>query len=729
MLTIYNAGAFSTQYINTGTGGATWQIGATSNDYGSGGGKFVFTYGAASLNSILTLIQATKNVSIGTTDDVSRLYVVGAHTSGRGIISVNSSDIAYLHLSSTSASATDVAVRYAKSDVEKWVLGMVGGGATDYTFRLTGSGLASNVFNVNLATGLTTYNYAVTATDALIATGSDTTGTRVSIFNTSVGGILWNIFSGGSAATLGAAGNLIFRNSTAGATRMSLSPGGVLRLNAYGSGGITGSPTRYLAVDVNGDVIETTGGAGSQWTTTGSGIYYNGAVSIATTQFSTNSKLLVGDYLSLGTSAIAQFNGFIRVKDQIILHNTSNIALESYIQCQAANSLTTDGNFSLGTTATSTKLTVYQNSSSTTTIDQGITIGNGNGTTGVMAAVKFGTYGDLAGSTAYAKQFIAGWRNADGAGFGDLILGNYKGDDGLGVARYEDTAIKIKKSGNVIVGAFDTTDIQPTFATVRLQVNGSLYISNTAADAGQWINGGTGAWSFIQYSNLGTNKFIEGYRDADALYHIAPGASLATNTGLNMNSGGRIHIGGNSFTGLLTISGAHPGGFGMLRLISSDVCIIDMDSQSYDNRLRHKINGVDTWFIGMLDSTTIKWTDSGNNAKLTLTTGGTLTATADVVAYSDVRLKADINTIDDALNKVLSLRGVYYTRIDLEDKSRKIGVIAQETEKILPELITVSSDGILGVSYGNMSGVFIEAFKEQQKQIEELKSIIDALTK
>jgi chromosomal replication initiation ATPase DnaA len=112
-----------------------------------------------------------------------------------------------------------------------------------------------------------------------------------------------------------------------------------------------------------------------------------------------------------------------------------------------------------------------------------------------------------------------------------------------------------------------------------------------------------------------------------------------------------------------------------------------------------------------------------------LDTSGNLTATGDVIAYSDERLKTNIETITGALDKVMSLRGVSYNRIDTEDKSRKIGVIAQETEKILPELITVSSDGILGVSYGNMSGVFIEAFKEQQKQIEELKSIVNNITK
>ena len=256
-------------------------------------------------------------------------------------------------------------------------------------------------------------------------------------------------------------------------------------------------------------------------------------------------------------------------------------------------------------------------------------------------------------------------------------------------------------------------------------------MANTTTDCGQWINAFTGGWSFVQYQNNGTNKFIQGYRDADALYHIAPGDSLATNTGLNMSSAGRINIGGNSFNGLLTLQGSHISGYGLLNLESTDSCLISMNSSStYDVRIRYKYQSSDQWYVGMADNTSFKWINaSGSTVSLSLTQAGTLTAAGDVVAYSDVRLKADINTIDDALNKVLSLRGVYYTRLDLEDKSRKIGVIAQETEKILPELITVSSDGILGVSYGNMSGVFIEAFKEQQKQIEELKSIVNNITK
>ncbi len=113
---------------------------------------------------------------------------------------------------------------------------------------------------------------------------------------------------------------------------------------------------------------------------------------------------------------------------------------------------------------------------------------------------------------------------------------------------------------------------------------------------------------------------------------------------------------------------------------------------------------------------------------MTVSNGGTITATADVVAYSDKRVKENIETIDNALNKVLSLRGVTYNRTDKEDKSQKIGVIAQEIQKILPQVVQEQEDGMLGVSYGNITAVLIEAIKEQQTQIEELKQLVNTLT-
>ena len=70
------------------------------------------------------------------------------------------------------------------------------------------------------------------------------------------------------------------------------------------------------------------------------------------------------------------------------------------------------------------------------------------------------------------------------------------------------------------------------------------------------------------------------------------------------------------------------------------------------------------------------------------------------------------------------MRGVYYTRINSEDKKRKVGVIAQETLEVLPEVVGQDTDGMYNVAYGNITAVLIEAIKEQQTQIEELKKLI-----
>tara|TARA_A100001234_G_C12483004_1_gene324348 strand:- start:197 stop:631 length:435 start_codon:yes stop_codon:yes gene_type:complete len=96
---------------------------------------------------------------------------------------------------------------------------------------------------------------------------------------------------------------------------------------------------------------------------------------------------------------------------------------------------------------------------------------------------------------------------------------------------------------------------------------------------------------------------------------------------------------------------------------------------------------------------------------------GRLSATI-VNSLSDEKLKKDISTIDGAIDKVKQLRGVDYTWKHSEEKSK--GVIAQELREVFPELVVESEDG-LSVNYSGIIGVLIEAIKDQQKQIDELK--------
>ena len=111
-----------------------------------------------------------------------------------------------------------------------------------------------------------------------------------------------------------------------------------------------------------------------------------------------------------------------------------------------------------------------------------------------------------------------------------------------------------------------------------------------------------------------------------------------------------------------------------------------------------------------------------NNPAYTLDVNGTIRATGDVIAYSDERVKENIKTIDNSLEKVNQLRGVEFNKIGEDKKS--IGVIAQEIEKVIPEVVYEDKDGMKSVAYGNITGVLIEAIKELKTEVEELKKQI-----
>jgi len=107
----------------------------------------------------------------------------------------------------------------------------------------------------------------------------------------------------------------------------------------------------------------------------------------------------------------------------------------------------------------------------------------------------------------------------------------------------------------------------------------------------------------------------------------------------------------------------------------------------------------------------------GTTTRFTFDDAGHFTATGNVTAYSDERLKSNIQTIDNAVDTVKKLRGVTFEK----DGQNSLGVIAQEVQKVLPELV-LEGEEYLSVAYGNMVGLLIEAIKEQQEQIEDLKN-------
>jgi len=107
---------------------------------------------------------------------------------------------------------------------------------------------------------------------------------------------------------------------------------------------------------------------------------------------------------------------------------------------------------------------------------------------------------------------------------------------------------------------------------------------------------------------------------------------------------------------------------------------------------------------------------------LDMSAAGAATFNNDVTAFSDERLKSNITTIPDALSKVTEMRGVHYIRKDTGLK--RTGLIAQELQKIAPELVSTGEDEMstLSVSYANVVGYLIEAVKELSEKIAALEA-------
>ena len=124
------------------------------------------------------------------------------------------------------------------------------------------------------------------------------------------------------------------------------------------------------------------------------------------------------------------------------------------------------------------------------------------------------------------------------------------------------------------------------------------------------------------------------------------------------------------------------------------------------------------------DGTSIYYNGSKNvgigltNPTHKLEVDGTISASGEITAYSDERLKENIENIDSPLDKVLNMRGVLYNKIG--ETEQKMGLIAQEVQEVIPQV--VNEGEYLSISYGNLVGLLIEAIKELKEEVNNLKN-------
>tara|TARA_R100000951_G_scaffold44917_1_gene38274 strand:+ start:2905 stop:7020 length:4116 start_codon:yes stop_codon:yes gene_type:complete len=147
----------------------------------------------------------------------------------------------------------------------------------------------------------------------------------------------------------------------------------------------------------------------------------------------------------------------------------------------------------------------------------------------------------------------------------------------------------------------------------------------------------------------------------------------------------------------------------------------DVDLNPASGKIGLWDNGTERAGFDVNSASTLKIYTGSNFGTLNSTfSGDDLTVEGDITSVSDVRTKENIETVENGLDLVSQLRGVWYNKIG-EDE-RKVGVIAQEVEEILPEVVHTDAEGMKAVDYGKMVGVLIEAIKDLKAEIEELKA-------
>jgi hypothetical protein len=208
--------------------------------------------------------------------------------------------------------------------------------------------------------------------------------------------------------------------------------------------------------------------------------------------------------------------------------------------------------------------------------------------------------------------------------------------------------------------------------------------------------------------------------------------SSALTLALNPN-GGNVGIGTSSPTARLEVYGGESG-MGQFTLAGT-----------YGGIMRFAGSGVNKWAISVesgLGSDKFGIFSYGANAYVSVITSGgntllgtstdngerlyvsgAIRATGTITANSDLTLKKNLLKIENALEKVEQINGYTY-ELKEDDSKRHAGVIAQEIQEVLPEIVNTGNDGLMGVEYGNISALLIEAIKEQNTKIKNLETLL-----
>ena len=286
---------------------------------------------------------------------------------------------------------------------------------------------------------------------------------------------------------------------------------------------------------------------------------------------------------------------------------------------------------------------------------------------------------------------------------------------------YGTTAMSTSQTGNTA----SINNIAPTFDAVRLSVNNSsvavtasetLYTTTggsgalVAADFVFSISGGTATLSSTTPTSISTTDLVttlgiglSGTPDGDEILKLNPASSTS------IYDSGDTAL---SATSIMASSG--PGVF----LFPNTITATSLTSSAATTAGSLTVDNV------VMDGATIGHSD---DTDLMTLASGSLTVAGDVILSSDARLKSNIITLGPTLISLMQLDAKRYTMKADKEQKQKIGLLAQEVQKVFPELVSEDKNGMLAVNYQALVPVLINALKEQEGNYNELEKELSEL--
>jgi len=586
--------------------------------------------------------------------------------------------------------------------------------------------LNTNAVATNISTGTLNASTGITAAGARITDANVTTSTIATARITN------NLVALGDSNTIGnifTTGGNVGINIANPAYQLDVNGNLHVKTNLYVDGLIsggtdTGSTFAYLTLTSTDDAINLS---------TGSLLTYGGI----TVQSPT-------DAISLTNGGALLIEGGAAIGKRLFVGN----GITSSFDCNTIGSIfTTGGNVGVNTTSPAyqldvagtlriSSLIVSSTTDATTTSSAGVVVSGGMGITknlivGGNVNVS-GISNQFAGSFAAANNVVS---ETDITGFllSNSVFGSFTSSINVKLVTLTQSLNAMyyiegtqTSSGWIINDSVFGDDIAITFSITssgQLQytsVNQTGWISTTINYQVTAINLATGYNSIVPTSGnavISGNLSILSTMDANS----SSSASLSLSGGLSVIKsvfvGGNVGIGTTSPGRKLQVEGLVSIGNGTVDNSNYGSVNITQDDTNEAQRAHLA-------FVRAGNSVTTMRINNSNQFVIQNASGGVYLAggATSWTANSDRTLKTDFQDIQNPLDKVSQIKGMYYKfKTDPEDFPRRIGVIAQDVQAVLPEIVATNNEGKLGVSYTELIPLLIEAIKELKKEFTEYK--------